>query len=70
MVALKFMIICLVALTVGLFIGFNIEMFSGPTPSEVYMKACSDAGGIPVIVARGSNVCINPGAVIKDMGND
>jgi hypothetical protein len=67
MVALKFMIICLVALTVGLFIGF---MFSGPTPSEVYMKACSDAGGIPVIVARGPNVCINPGAVIKDMGND
>jgi len=65
--ALKFMIICFVSLTMVLFIDL---MFSGPNPSEVYMKACSDAGGIPVIVARGPNVCINPGAVIKDMGND
>jgi hypothetical protein len=38
--------------------------------NEAYINACRDAGGIPVIAAAGSNVCINPGAVIKDMGND
>lgn len=70
MVVLKILVICLVTLAMALFIGCVFLMIADPNPSEVYMKACSDAGGIPVIVARGSNVCINPGAVIKDMGND
>ena len=38
--------------------------------NKTYINACHNAGGIPVIAAAGSNVCINPGAVIKDMGND
>jgi hypothetical protein len=38
--------------------------------NEAYINICHDAGGIPVIAAAGPNVCINPGAVIKDMNND
>jgi hypothetical protein len=63
--ALKFLITFLVTFPVVLFL---ISGPDSPESSKVYMKACRDAGGIPVIVARGPNVCINPGAVIKDIG--